>query len=88
MVDWMVEVLPWGQPSVVMTWMVEVNPSHCRVVLSCHEYERVKYNVVILYYLMNCYVGQVCWPRVLVIDLLYKGRVSLIVIHHLCEIIL
>ena len=65
-----------------MTWMVEVDLSYCRVVLSCHKYERVKYNIVVLYYVMNCYVGQVCWPRVLVIDLVYKGRVSLIVIHH------
>ena len=23
LVDWMVEVLPWGQPSVMMTWMVD-----------------------------------------------------------------
>ena len=48
----MVEVLPWGQPSVVMTWMVdwmvEDNLSYCRVVLSCHKYERVKYNIVIV----------------------------------------
>ena len=26
MVDWMVEVLRWGQPSVMMTWMVEGAP--------------------------------------------------------------
>ena len=32
---------------------------------------------------MNSYVGQVCWPRLLVIKLVYKGRVSLLVIHHL-----
>lgn len=37
---------------------------------------------------MNCYVGQVYWPRVLVFDLVYKGRVTLIVIHSLREIIL
>lgn len=41
--------LPWGQPSVVMTWMVdwmvEVDLSYCRVVLSCHKYERV--NVIL-----------------------------------------
>ena len=68
--------LPWGQPSVMMTWMVdwmvEDNLSYCRVVLSCHKYERVKCNIVILLYVKNCYVGQVYWPRVLVIDLVYK----------------
>ena len=91
MVDWMAKVLPWGQPTVMMTcmvdWMVEVDLSYCRVVLSCYEYESIKCNIVIFYYAMNCYVGQVCWPRVLVIDHVYKGRVSLILINHLCEII-
>ena len=71
----------------MIDWMVEDNLSYCRVVLSCHKYERVRCNIVILFYVMNCYVGQVCWPRVLVFDLVYKGRVSLIVVHHLCEII-
>ena len=45
--------LPLGQPSVMMTWMVdwmvEDNLSYCRVVLSCHKYERVKYNIVIIF---------------------------------------
>ena len=67
----------------MIDWMVEVDLSYCRVVLSCHTYERVKCNIVILYYVINCYVDQVGWPRFLVIDLVYKGRVSLIVLHHL-----
>ena len=35
------------------TWMVdwvgEDNLSYCRVILSCHKYERVKYNIVIIF---------------------------------------
>ena len=41
-----------------MTWMVEDNFSYYRVILSCHKYEIVNCNIVILYYVMNCY----CWP--------------------------
>ena len=48
----------------MMTWMVdwmgEDNLSYCRVVLLCHNYERVKYNIVIvlriLYLLMSARV--------------------------------
>jgi hypothetical protein len=71
-----------------MTWMVEVDLSYCRVVLSCHKYERVKCNIVILFYVRNCYVDHVYWDRILVIDLVYKGNISLIFIHHCIVVIL
>ena len=56
----------------MVDWMVEDNLFYCRVVLLCNEL------------LLS---ARVCWPRFLVIDHVYKGRVSLIVNHHWCEII-
>ena len=33
----------------MVDWMGEDNLSYCRVVLSCHKYERVKYNIDIIF---------------------------------------
>ena len=95
MLDWMVEVVPWGQPSVrrhgwLIGWLRTTFPI---IEWSYHVTSMKESNIIVLLYCNIIFalfviVGQVCWPRVLVIDLVYKGRVSLIVIHHLCVIIL
>ena len=66
--------------------MVEVDLSYCRVVLSCHKYERVKYNIVIvliiLYLLMSARVLELgFWS----LDLYIKSESLFIVIHSLSD---
>ena len=61
----------------MVDWMGEDNLSYRRVVLSCHKYERVKYNIVIIF-----------GPRVLdlgfwSLDLYIKSESLFIVIHSL-----
>ena len=61
--------------------MVEMTFPIVKWSLSCRQYVRVKYNIVNILYVMNCYVSQVV-GLTLVFDHVYKQRVSLIVIHH------
>ena len=77
----------------MVDWMGDDNLSYCRVVLSCHKYERVKYNIVIvlriLYLLKLARVLELgfwslgFWS----LDLYIKSESLLIVFIH-CEIIL
>ena len=59
---------PWGQHCVVVAWEVdgmgEMTFPNVKWSLSCHQYVRVNYNIVNILYVMDYYVGQVCWPNV------------------------
>ena len=66
----------------MVDWMGEDNLSYCRVVLSCHKYERVKYDIVIIFGPRVLDLG--CWSLGFwSLDLYIKSESLFIVIHSL-----
>ena len=68
----------------MVDWMFEDNISYCRVVLSCHKYERVQYNIIFVNVSsVICYCRLGFWS----LNLYIKNE-SLLIELYSCEIIL